>query len=97
MADRVEIVRIVFGEKRIAGTQGRVVNTKVFFENVSPAREGAKAFARRRGLAIVSAQIRQGLFAFEDCGHGLLAKTRAIRSDIGAVTALWQTDFRRAR
>ena len=39
VTDRVEIVRIVFGEKRITGSEGGVVNAKMFFENLAPARE----------------------------------------------------------
>ena len=39
VSDRVEIVRIVFGEKRITGSESGIVNAKMFFENLTPARE----------------------------------------------------------
>jgi hypothetical protein len=96
MPDCIEIVRIVFGEKRIARAQGRVVNPEMSFENLTPARERAKPFPRRCGLTIIPAQIRPGLFAFEDSGDGLLARPGSIGRDIGAVPALRQTHFRRA-
>src|SRR5256885_7624292 len=96
MTDCVEIMGIVFGEKRIASPQGGVVNAKMFFENFTPARERAKTFARRRGFAIVPAQIGSRLFAFEDRSHGRFAEARSIGCDIGAIAALGQTDFSRA-
>ena len=88
VTDRIEIVRIIFGEKRIASPEGRVVDAKMLLENLAPAPERAKAFACRRGLAIIAAQIRQRLFAFEDRGHGLLADARSIGRHIGPIAAL---------
>jgi hypothetical protein len=66
----------------------------MFFEDLTPSGEGAKAFPRRRGLTIIPAQIGQRLLAFEDRGDRLLAWSRSIGRDIGAITALRETHFR---
>src|SRR3954451_10056581 len=97
MANRVEIVRIVFGEKGIAGPEGRVVDPKMLFENLTPPTERAKPFEGGRCRAIIAAQIRQRLFAFEDCRHGLFSISRSICGDVRAIPALRQTDFGGAR
>src|SRR4051812_38082638 len=74
MADGIEIVRIIFSKKRIAGAQGGVVNAQMLLQNIAPASERMKALACRRGRAIITAQIGQRLFAFKNCGNGLFAE-----------------------
>src|SRR2546423_8779222 len=75
MTDGVEIVRIIFGKKRITGAQGGVVNAQMLLENIAAVSERPKPLAGRRGFAIIAAQIGQRLFAFENRGDGLLAQT----------------------
>jgi hypothetical protein len=65
----------------------------MFFEYLTPAGQGAKTFARRHGHAIVAAQIRSGLFAFEYSGYGLFSESGTKSRHIGAITALRQTYF----
>jgi hypothetical protein len=64
------------------------MNAKMLFEHLTPARERAEAFPRRQAFAVIAAQIRQRLFAFENRGYGLLTQSRAIGGDVGAITAL---------
>jgi hypothetical protein len=93
MTDSVEIVRIIFGKKGIARAEGGIVDPQMSLENLAPAGQRSQAFPGRGGLASIAAQIRQSLFAFEDRGHGLLAKARSIGRHVGPISTLRETYF----
>jgi hypothetical protein len=96
VADRIEIMRVVFREKRVARPQGGVMHAEMFLEHLAASADGSKTFARRGCLAIIPAQIGPRLLALENRGDGPLSGARAIGSNIRAVAALGQTDFRGA-
>ena len=73
MTDGIEVVRIIFREKRIPSAQGGVMNPQMFLQDIAPASERMKALACRRRFAIITSQIRQRLFAFKNRGNGLFA------------------------
>lgn len=91
--NRREIVGVEFREERIGDSQVWKMDPQMFFENVASSANGLETFARRVAAAVVSSQIWQRLFAFEDCCRPNTATLRAIRRHIGAIAALRQTHF----
>ncbi|PZR70589.1 MAG: hypothetical protein DLM73_17520 [Chthoniobacterales bacterium] len=94
--NRVEIVRIIFGEKRVARAQSGIMNSEMPLQDLPPVAQGMEAFHGRGAAAIVPAQIWPGLFALEDCSHGCFFRAGSVRRHVCAITALRQTHFRSA-
>src|SRR4051812_33032498 len=72
------------------------MDPQMLFEDFAAPSQRAQALTRKCRFAIVPAQIRRSLFAFEDCRYGLFAQARSISRHIGPVSALGKADFRRA-
>src|SRR5207253_6956865 len=91
-----EIVRIPLGEKRLAGAQGRVMDTQMFLQNLAALVEALESSERVRAATIIAAQIGRGLFALEDGGDTDARFLRAVGGNVGPVTASRQRNFERA-
>src|ERR1700682_1452540 len=71
--DSGKIVRIMFWKERIAGAQRGVMDAEMFFEHLTAPAGRTELLARRVAAAVVSAQIGQRLFAFENRSHAGLS------------------------
>jgi len=66
VADRAEVLRIELREKRIAIVQVWIMRAEARFENLTTITYCFESPARGLAVTVVSAQIAQRLFAFED-------------------------------
>src|SRR5205814_7053097 len=83
--DGGEVVRIVFGEKRVARPERGIMDSEMFLQNLAASGNRTKPFPRGGAATIVAAQIRQRLFAFEDRRLARFLCPCAVRRHIGTV------------
>src|SRR5437588_11418323 len=72
------------------------MHAQISFENLAAASNSFQPCADGNAATVVSSQIRQRLFAFEDRGQPDSARLWSISGDIGAISAMRQTHFERA-
>jgi len=66
VTDRAEVLGIELREKRIAIVQVWIMRAEARFENLATITDRFESPARGLAVTVVSAQIAQRLFAFED-------------------------------
>jgi hypothetical protein len=66
VADRAKVLGIELREKRITIVQAWIMRAKTRFENLATITDRFESLACRLAATVVSAQIAQRLFAFED-------------------------------
>jgi len=64
-----EIVRIKFGKKGVRDSEIGIMHAQISFENLAAAINSFQPCADGNAATIISSQIRQRLFAFEDRGQ----------------------------
>jgi hypothetical protein len=69
VSDGFKIVRLKFGKERVGHGQGRIMDTKIFFQDTAPPGKIVQTLSRLGGAAIVAAKIRARLFAFKNSRH----------------------------
>ena len=91
MLNRTKVMRVKLRKKRIRTPQARIMNAQMFLQSESPTVNGLQTVTCFRTAAVVSSQIGQRLFAFENSGRSRWITS--ISRDVGAITALRQGNF----
>jgi hypothetical protein len=97
MTDRAEVLQIELREERIAIPQVRIVRAQARLKNLAAFADQLKTLERSFPVTIISSQIAECLFAFENrCRSGLFSLP-SMRGNVGTVPTLWQAYLHCAR
>jgi hypothetical protein len=96
MTDRAEVLQIELREERIAIPQVRIVRAQARLKNLAAFADQLKTLERSFPMTIISSQIAERLFAFENRCRSYLFSLPSMRGNIGTVPTLWQAYLHRA-
>ena len=96
MTDRAEVLQIELREERIAIPQVRIVRAQARLKNLAAFADQLKTLERSFPMTIISSQIAERLFAFEDRRRSDLCWRGSLSSYVGTISALRQSHFNRA-
>src|SRR5438046_653388 len=73
------------------------MGAKALFEKLTALADRFELLASSVTHAIISPQIAQRLFTFEDCCRSNFLRRQSVRGDVGTISAFWQTHLHCAR
>jgi hypothetical protein len=89
MTNDAEIWRIEFRKERITVSQARIMRAEAHFEKLATFANRFKPLADSIALAIISSQIAERLFAFEDRCRSSFLRRQSACGDVGTIPAFW--------
>jgi hypothetical protein len=96
MTDCAEVLQIELREERIAIPQVRIVRAQARLKNLAAFADQLKTLERSFSMTIISSQIAERLFAFENRCRSFLFSLPSMRGNIGTVPTLGQAYLHRA-
>jgi hypothetical protein len=96
MTDRAEVLQVELREERIAISQVRIVRAQARLKNLAAFADQLKTLERSFPMTIISSQVAERLFAFENRCRSYLFSLPSMRGNVRTVATFWQSYLHRA-